>query len=141
MTEQYTAGVSLLYFRHNIGFPGLWLSFRYWALNGHEAWVVPSTFSTSSPVVNQQALAYVATTVPSPSPASYPAAADILWRPAPGDPTTLPSDNEYGTLIASLDPWVGQTVYVVFAVATTDYTILLGVDDIRISPWRSCLAD
>lgn len=135
--DEKAGGAHLLYFPYTVNTNGQQLSFRYqvkFYISGID-WVTPATFSTGQ--TNQQALAYVSTTVPSLS--DYPTDAcvqagecAILFRPAPGDPLTIPASG-WGTYTGSLDAWVGKTVYITFAEAVYLSSINFGVDDIQVT--------
>lgn len=145
--EEHAPGAALLYTTAPFtATPGQELSFRYWVNNRHIDWITPATFAHEeyrmvegdwSGAPNHQALAYISTAVP--SLADYPAAGSVLFRPAPGDPLLLPPEPanaqdelQYGTLAASLDPWAGQSIYIVFAQATTFRHLHFGVDNVTV---------
>lgn len=111
------------------------------------AWFTPATFDAPKDwqqLRNQQALAYVSTAQPSLS--SYPTANNILLRPeasAPVPPPGYPNfppfmsipagAREYATSTHSLDPWLGRTIYITFAIASNQGKLIFGVDDIKIT--------
>lgn len=129
MTDQSGGGSHLLYFPYTVATPGQQLRFKYQARNRHTAWIIRNDFSFVSGAT-QQALVYISTTVPSLS--AYPPLANILWRPAPGDPLTIPASG-YAPFTASLDAWVGQAIWIAFAEVDNQWFLNFGVDDIAVT--------
>lgn len=140
MADQANVGAHLLYFPYTIATTGQQLSFKYQIRNwsgdvvSGGLWATPNNFDTTgSDTSNQQVLAYVSTTVPSLS--DYPPAANILLRPAPGDPMFIPplETGGYATFSTSLDAWAGQTIYITFGQAVTYWFTQFGIDDIQVT--------